>query len=222
MAYTNGPFKDNVWYHCYNQCIDGRVGFVDIEDYRRFLEILYLANDDVPLRRGDFRNRTFEDILSIPGRMPLVGIGAFCLMPNHFHLILKEVSAGGITSFMRKIGTSYTQYFNARHGRAGNLFLKPFRSETVSPEDFERAVSYVHCSPATLYEPEWKTRAVVDAQFLGQRIAEYPYSSLGAYLGKRTPTRNLLAAHAIDAWHPSPIQKMLRAALQYRADAGIP
>lgn len=217
------PFAVDEWYHCYNRGIEKRITFEDTRDYRRFLEILYLANDTAPLRRDDIGNYKFEEILNIPRGKKLVSIGAFCLMPNHFHLVLKEVSEGGITSFMRKIGTAYTSYFNARHERVGNLFLKPFRSRHVSSDRyFQHLINYVHCNPAALYEPAWKTRHVVDPQFLGERIAAYPYSSLSAHAGAQTPTRTILDTEIFSVARTIPIQKMLQEALEYYADSDIP
>lgn len=159
----------------------------------------------------------------MPRGKKLVAIGAFCLMPNHFHLVLKEVSDGGITAFMRKIGTAYTMYFNARHERVGNLFLKPFRSRHVSTDRyFQHLINYVHCNPAVLYEPAWKTRHVVDPQFLGERIVEYPYSSLSAHAGAKTPTGAILDAEIFSVARTLPIQKMLQEARQYSVDSDIP
>lgn len=204
------------WYHCYNHSIENRLSFEDSRDYYRFLELLYLANDESPLRRDDIGIHKFEEMLNIPRGKKLVAIGAFCLMPNHFHLVLKEVSEGGITAFMRKLGTAYTLYFNARHNRVGNLFLKPFRSRHVSTDRyFQHLINYVHCNPAVLYEPKWKTNHVVDPQFLGERIAEYPYSSLGAHTRVHTPISAILDTEVFSVTRTIPIQKMLQEAQQY-------
>ncbi len=223
MATRNTAFAEGEWYHCYNRGIEKRDTFADVRDYHRFLELLYLANDASPLRREDIGDRKFEEVLRIPRGKKLVAIGAFCLMPNHFHLVLKEVAEGGITAFMRKMGTAYTMYFNARHERAGNLFLKPFRSRHVSTDRyFQHLINYVHCNPAVLYEPAWKTGHVVDPQFLEERIAAYPYSSLSAHVGAPTPIQTILDAEIFSIARTIPIQKMLQEALKYRADADLP
>lgn len=217
------PFTVGDWYHCYNQSIDSRIAFADSRDYHRFLELLYLANDESPLRRNDIGIRKFEEVLHIPRGKKLVTIGAFCLMPSHFHLVLKEISAGGITAFMRKIGTAYTGYFNARHTRMGNLFLKPFQSIHVSfDRHFQQLISYVHCNPTVLYEPAWKTGHVVDHQFVGEHLTAYAYSSLGAYTGAHTPTRTIVDTEILSEARTIPIQKMLQEARQYCADSDIP
>lgn len=223
MTKRDAPFAIGEWYHCYNRGIEKRIVFEDTRDYHRFLELLYLANDEFPLRRCDIGTHKFEEILKIPRGKKLVAIGAFCLMPNHFHLVLKEVSEGGITAFMRKIGTAYVLYFNARHERTGNLFFKPFRSSHVSTDRyFQHLINYVHCNPAALYEPEWKTSHVVDPQFLGEKIAAHPYSSLSAHAGAHMPTNAILDAEIFSITRTVGIQKMLQEARQYSVNSDLP
>jgi putative transposase len=211
------------WYHCYNRSIEGRAAFVDSRDYYRFLELLYLANDELPLRRDDIGVRKFEEVLALPRGKRLVAIGAFCLMPDHFHLVVKEIVEGGISSFMRKIGTAYTLYFNSRHKRVGNLFLKPFQSLQV-PTDrhLQRLIHYVHCNPATLLDPKWKNGPVVDPQFLGEQMAIYPYSSYGAHTGTPTPASPIVDVGLFPIARMTPAQKMLQEARLYCTDSNIP
>lgn len=217
------PFILGEWYHCYNHGIENRTVFEDPQEYKRFLELLYLANDEFPLRHTDVGTRKFEEVLNIPRGKRLVTIGAFCLMPDHFDLVVQEISEGGITSFMRKIGTAYTPYFNARHKRVGNLFLKPFQSRQVPTDrSLEHLVSYVHCNPAILSEPEWKANHVVDPQFLEEQLTAYPYSSLGAHTGAPVPTRSIVDAQILSGARTVSLQKMLQGARQYRADSHIP
>jgi len=223
MTQRDVPFAWGEWYHCYNRGVEKRITFEDTRDYHRFLELLYLANDEMPLRREDVGELALGDVLLTPRGKRLVAIGAFCLMPNHFHLVLKEIVEGGITSFMRKMGTAYTLYFNARHGRGGNLFLKPFKSRHVSDDRyFQHLINYVHCNPAALYEPEWKRRHVVDPQFLGDRIVAYPYSSLNSHRDEHATTRAILDTEVFSIVRMVPIQKMLQDALRYSADSDIP
>ena len=223
MTRRNETFQVGNWYHCYNRSIEKRTAFEDTADYRRFLELLYLANDDSPLRRHDISVSRFEDIFSVPRGERLVAVGAFCLMPGHFHLALKEEVEGGITSFMRKLGTAYTTYFNGRHKRVGNLFLKPFRSTGVSSDrHLHHLISYVHTNPTILYEPEWKSGHVVDHQYVAEHLAAYPYSSLGAHQGARTPQRAIVDSAVLSAPRALTIQKMLQEAREYSAGLDIP
>lgn len=222
MTKRNTPFVTGEWYHCFNHSIEKRISFEDSRDYHRFLELLYLANSQSPLRRDDIGMHKFEEVLNLPRAKRLVAIGAFCLMPNRFDLVLNEIIDGGITAFMRKIGTAYTLYFNARYKRVGNLFLKPFQSRQVSSDSLQLLTNYVHCNPAALYEPGWRINHVVDPQFLEERMVAYPYSSLGAYRGTRAATATILDTELLSITPAVPLQKMLHDARQYYADFDIP
>lgn len=225
MIRRDVPFNTGGWYHCYNLSIESRIAFTDIQDYQRFLEILYLANENFPLRRNDLGKRPFNEIFMLPRGKRLVSIAAFSLMPRHFHLALKELVDGGITSFMRKIGTAYSLYFNMRHKREGNLFLKPFRSRHLpTSQSLEEFISYVHATPAALYEPEWKKSHVVDHQFLAERILAYPYSSMRIHAGMKVPAGPVVDLDALPKLGLSidSIERMLQEARRYCAHGNFP
>lgn len=216
MAMRKTPFAVDEWYHCYNRGVDKRITFQDESDYHRFLEQLYLANNGTPLRRDDIGIRNFEEILKLPRDEALVTIGAFCLMPNHFHLVLKEITEGGITTFMQKLGTAYTMYFNGRYERTGNLFNKPFRSRHIDNDRYlQYLINYLHCNPAELYEPRWKTGQVQNIEILIGKLIEYPYSSLGAYENKELPIRAILDESIFDVIRRTPAKQMLQEAKEY-------
>jgi hypothetical protein len=223
MSNRNITFLPGEWYHCYNRSIEKRISFEDKVDYERFLELLYLANDDSPLRRGDIGQGPVEEVLRMPRGKRLVSISAFCLMQDHFHLVLKEVAPQGISSFMRKIGTAYAMYFNAKYARQGNLFLKPFQASHV-PNDssLTSLISYVHAGPATLYEPKWRAGIVIDPQLLEEQLVGYRYSSLGAYRGVDTSFSPILDVESPTGARTLPMQRMLREAREYGAHARIP
>lgn len=209
-------FAIDEWYHCYNRGVDKRITFQNDGDYLRFLEQLYLANSNVPLRRDDIGIRDFEEILSLPRDSALVAVGAFCLMPNHFHLVLREIVEGGIVLFMQKLGTAYTMYFNARYERTGNLFTKPFRSRHVDEDRyFQYLINYLHCNPAELYEPKWKTGHVKNIEILIKKLIEYPYSSLGVYENKKLPIRAILDESVFNIVRKTPTKQMIREAREY-------
>lgn len=216
MAMRKTPFAVDEWYHCYNRGIEKRIVYEDESDYRRFLEQLYLANNDIPLKRDDIGMSNFEEILRIPLDNPVVAIGAFCLMPNHYHLLLKEIVEGGITLFMQKLGTAYTMYFNARYERTGNLFMKPFRSRYVDTDNyFQYLINYLHCNPAELYEPKWKTGDIKNMKMLTEKLVLYPYSSLCAYENAKSPLRSILNKNVFDIARMTPARQMIREAREY-------
>ncbi|MFW6143928.1 MAG: transposase, partial [Patescibacteria group bacterium] len=105
---------------------------------------------------------------------PAVDIISFCLMPNHFHFVFKQLNEDGITNFMRRICTSYTKYFNKRQDRVGGLFQGRFKSVKVeSDEQLIHVTRYQHINPQKLG---------LDSV---NQLIEYPWSSLNTYLARR-------------------------------------
>src|SRR3989344_3604281 len=88
------------WYHCFNRGVDKRNLFDNEYDANRFLMLLYLANGTEHVGLYNVEKPRLADVLSDDRGTPIVAIGAYCLMPNHYHLLLKEITEGGITSFM--------------------------------------------------------------------------------------------------------------------------
>src|SRR3989344_1270124 len=117
MAYRRIAFAPDEWYHCYNRGVDKRTIFEEPRDYERFLEALYLSNATESIPRGTFQHLPHSEIINLERTEPIVAIGAYCLMPNHFHLLIKESVEGGISRFMHRVGTSYTMYFNIKRKR---------------------------------------------------------------------------------------------------------
>jgi len=115
----------------------------------------------------------------------IVAIGGYCLMPNHFHLLIHEIVDGGITSFMRKLGTGYAMYFNLKNARIGNLFVKPFRSKHVEDDRYLRHVAqYIHLNAATLFEPGMQRGQIKDFYKLEREMKIHLYSSFIDYSQK--------------------------------------
>lgn len=212
------PFEFEEWYHCFNRGIDKRNVFESEMDANRFLMALFLANGTIPIGLYGIRKPKLASVLGDERGRPIVAVGAYCLMPNHFHLLLKEIEEDGITKFMQKLSTAYTMYFNAKNERVGNLFLKPFRSRHVSNDRyFQKVLQYIHCNPAELYEPGWKSGKVRNIRALERKLLEYPYSSLKSYV-QRSRTDPILSSEGFEiAAHPT-VSKMLGEARAYYAE----
>lgn len=198
--YRRTSFAPGEWYHCYTRGVDKRKVYLSNSDYARYIQLMYLANDTQPIERSSFGlNPSHEDLLHKQRTDNLVTIGAYTLMPNHFHFLVREEAEGGITRFMRKIGTGYTMYFNIKHKRVGNLFLKPFRSKHVPDDRYaQRVVQYIHLNAAELFEPEWKSGVVRNEQTLLASLSTYPYSSLPDYYGQIRAENGLLGKDALE------------------------
>lgn len=178
-------FSEGEFYHLYNRGVDKRVVFTSPEEYRRFLVYLYLLNTEELVRPADVIDAHSEEaIFNLPRGEPLVAIGAFCLMPNHLHLLATPLAEGGISKFMQRVQTAYTMYFNVKHDRSGALFQGTFKAEHAGKDPYLKYLySYIHLNPATLTDPKWKEkRFKKDLNALGKNVRSYPYSSLQEYM----------------------------------------
>lgn len=220
MAYRE-HFAFGETYHCYTRGIEKRRVFEGVRDYERFLQALYLCNDTKPMRRYEMEGNTHENILKTQRTEPLVSIIAYCLMQNHFHVLLREVKQGGITAFMRKLGTAYTMYFNVKNQRVGNLFVKPFRSKMVSNTGYHLHIPhYIHLNPAEIFEPQWKEGRVHTIHALEEKLRTYAYSSFPEYCGEVRPETVILDMPAIKEWEEKPLSssELIRDAAEYYAE----
>ena len=206
MAVRN-PFAVDEWYHCYNRGVDKRTVFEDAGDYNRFLLLLYLGNGSVPLRLSNLKNQNIRAVLkdiSLEREEPLVEIGTYTLMPNHFHLALKEITKSGIAIFMQKIFTAYTMYFNKKYERTGALFAGPFKSRHVDDDRYlKHLVSYQHLNVVELFEPKWKD-GFGNLKKIERQLKEYPYSSLPDFLGHKRPERKILGDSIFELYDSIP------------------
>jgi putative transposase len=192
-------FAVDEWYHCYSRGVDKRIVFEDESDYSRFKNLLYLCNSTTSIHRSAIANLKGKEVYDIQRGEPLVAIGAYCLMPNHFHLLMRETREGGVSEFMRKVGIAYAMYFNIKHDRIGNLFVKPFRAKHVSDDDyFKRVALYIHLNPVELYEPGWKEGRIGDLHSLEENIRYFEYSSLPEYLAAERAEMAILDPDARD------------------------
>ncbi len=186
MGLRRVPFAPAEWYHCYNRGVEGRKVFLNNKDYERFVESLYLSNDQDHTHRYNIKHRKHSEILTSSRGEPLVAIGAYCLMPNHFHILLKELAEKGISKFMHRAVTGYAMYFNIKHKHVGGLFVRPFRAKHISNDRYLRRVAeYIHLNPVELFERSWKLGRVNDLRQLNLRLNEYPHSSLPSFVNDR-------------------------------------
>lgn len=188
MGQRTISFAPDEWYHCYNRGVDKRIIFTSPKDHERFLMLLYACNSVEPIHISNiYQGKTLVDLVgAVKRKKTLVDIGAYCQMPNHNHLLLREHNYGGITSFMRRLGTGYTMYFNIKYKRVGALYQGAFKAKhIVSDQNFNRAVSYIHANPAELIEPKWKQGVIQNEKTLREFLSNYRYSSFPDYSVER-------------------------------------
>ena len=194
-------FVPGEWYHCYSRGVDKRVIFTERADYDRFMMLLYAANSTPAIQVSSVAKNqgpTLELVLNEERTEPPVDIGAYCLKPNHYHLLLRERVEGGITSFMRRIGTGYTMYFNLKNDRTGALFSGKFKSSHISNDEYlRRILTYIHGNAAELVEPDWKQGLIENEQKTRQFLRTYPYSSIPEYEGIKRMEAKIVNKEAV-------------------------
>jgi len=171
-------FAPGEYYHLYNRGTDRRKIFLDAGDHERFISLLYLCNSGIPLHRSDHASLTLPKLLSLKRETTLVDIGAYCLMPNHFHILAHEQSEGGISLFMHKLSIAYVMYFNRRHERRGRLFEGTFYAEHASRDEYLKYLfSYIHLNPISLIDSEWKKNHITNRKKAEEFLGSYKHSS---------------------------------------------
>lgn len=170
MSYRQVVFANEQFYHVFNRGVEKRTTFIDKRDYNRFIDSLnyYRARDQHV--RFSFKGRIKTFGKEISSGSLLAEVISYCLMPNHFHLLLKQVTDNGITTFLSKLSNSYTKYFNTRRKRVGPLFQGSFKAVRIeNDEQLVHVSRYIHLNP------------LID--YLVKDIQAYKYSSYLEYFG---------------------------------------
>ena len=182
-------FSNDFYYHAYNRGVDKRAIFQDTLDFQRFYWSLYLFNDANYKNPGN--DPYYNDVLLAGAeqlaqdRDQLVKIISFCLLPNHFHLLVKQVKDGGVSKFFQKLGIGYVKYFNRKYERTGHLFEMNFKAiATDSDTHLFHLPRYIHLNAIDYSPLPWR-EGHIDDWARAQRILEgYPWSSHDAYMGR--------------------------------------
>lgn len=185
--------NDDAIYHIYNRGVEKRKIFMDDKDHFRFIHDLFEFNDENAalnvLYYLNLQTMEVQPQYIQKERKPrklLVEILAFVLMPNHFHLLLRQKRNNGIIKFMQKLGTGYTMYFNQKHERVGGLFQGRFKAIHIQKEPhFLHLPYYIHSNPLELKFPKWKEREIKDYKKAAKFLENYRWSSFPDYIGKK-------------------------------------
>lgn len=176
-------------YHVYNRGVDRRNIFQEKKDYERFLNGLSAFNTSSSRTNALEKMRSLQRLQPVPGDR-LVNILAFCLMPNHFHLLLEQCVDDGMSKFLHKLTMSHALYFNLHYERKGALFEPKFRAKHIDDEAYYSQISkYIHLNPLDLFRNSDHKKACVS-------LLDYPWSSLSIYIGKKQT--NFLDSRIID------------------------
>ncbi len=176
-------------YHVLNRGVDKRQIFTDKQDHLRFIHDLYEFNDQERTELNFYKFRDYGTNGQFPKtskkpRKLLVDILAFCLMPNHYHLMLSPRIEKGISQFMKKLNAGYAKYFNQKYDRVGALFQGRYKKIMVTDNaHFLHLPFYIHFNPLDLSHPEWRGNKISDPKGALEFLKSYRWSSHLDYLG---------------------------------------
>jgi len=179
-------FSIGEYYHIYSRGVDKRLIFMEDHDYFRFNALLYVCNSTnlVDIADHFLKKKSFVELFEIDRGNTLVDIGAYCSMPNHFHILVREKIPSGITKFMRKLLTAYALYFNIKNNRTGTLFESRFKAKYVDTDKYLKYLfAYIHLNPVKIIDPHWKENGIIDRDGAKKYLKEYIFSSYLDYKG---------------------------------------
>jgi putative transposase len=206
MPYRKEPFQNGEIYHIVTRRIGNDLLFKIIDDYYRGVFSIYEFNNSNPVEirkrreaRAAFKKKLKKmggDRVSAPAetegmidkRDKFVEILAFCLMPNHVHLLLKQLKENGISNFMQKFGAGYSAYFKNKYDlkRKGHFFQERFVAVRIKTDEQLKAVFvYIHTNSISLVEPKWKEIGIKNPEKAIKFVENYKWSSYLDYVGKK-------------------------------------
>ncbi len=186
MPSRNIPLVNNQIYHIYNRGSEKRSIFGSYKDQQRFLKTLAYYQLEGPKPKFSQFQR-FKNIKTDPNQK-IVEIICYCLMPNHFHLLIKQLKDNGITEFLSKLTNSYTKYYNTKFDRIGPLFQGEFKAVIIeTDEQLTHLSRYIHLNPL--------------ASLLTKDLSTWEWSSYQEYINN---INNLCAKKQILGFFKSP------------------
>ena len=194
-------FVNGEIYHIVLRRMGNELLFGDINDYYRGIFYIYECNTSKPITirerrriRTQFkkavkkieinRGQTSGKIIWKDSRDLLVEVLVFCLMPNHIHLLVKQLKEGGISKLMQKLG-GYALYYNKKYERKGHLFQDKFQAIHIqNNEQLKTVFVYIHTNPVAIIFPKWKEKGIKNVKKAINFVENYRWSSYPDYLGR--------------------------------------
>ncbi len=182
------PLSTGNVYHILNKSIAGYTIFTSYKDYFRMIQMLQffaVESKEFPrfarfLEVVDTQNKSFGELFfdKTKDSNRAVQIIAYCIMPTHFHLILKELKDDGISKYVGNLSNSYARYFNTKYKRKGRLWEGTFKNVLVeSDEQLLHLTRYIHLNPATagLVNDAEKWKYSSYREYLKSNEVKYPF-----------------------------------------------
>lgn len=179
MSIRKTPLITDQIYHIFNRSVAGQIIFRNSREYNLFIDSMeYYSFSDVKLRFSHYvrlekniRLQTLVDLYKSSKKV--VDIYALCVMPNHYHILVKQNVDNGISDFIRKLQSSYAHYLNIKTKRAGSVYQSPFKGTLIeNDEQFMHVARYIHINPLTSY--------ILDKT---DKLTNYIWNSYRDYIG---------------------------------------
>ena len=172
-------YIENGFYHVYNRGVEKRKIFLDEQDYKVFLSYLklYLTSKDdsiIEIKKredisDDNKNDKISKLMALKNYLNKIELLSYVLMPNHFHLEIRQKNKSDMEDFMRSLVTKYSKYFNKRYDRVGPLFQGRYSAVLITNERYLLHLGrYIHLNPQEIIN--------------NQSLSSYPWSSYPIYI----------------------------------------
>lgn len=171
MAIRTVPLVSGEYYHVFNRGVEKRDIFSQGWDYKRFVKTIYYYQFQGPKPSFSKLSKSAFNLFKPKLENKIADILCYCLMPNHFHFLVKQIKENGISEFIGQLSNSYTKYFNTKYERVGSLLQGPFKAVRIETEEQLIHVSrYIHLNPVVAG--------------LVKHLEEYPWSSYLEYINE--------------------------------------
>lgn len=204
------------YHHIYNRGAHKAEIFHEKSDYQRMLRLLYIANSIQPFNLAKIRG---IELFTKDRRENLIDIVAYCLMPNHIHILAKSrtdlIMDHGITKFMHKLCTGYSMYYNKKYDHSGTIWQGPYK-EKIADDEIGYVctlLNYIHLNPYGIKEPDMNKDARKEHFYEAwQYSINYEYSSLKDYLSEARPRpqKTILCGKEVEKWDKICLRPRLR------------
>ena len=195
------------FFHIYNRGKDDKEIFIDHSDYFRFTLMLYCCNNTEPtqMKKAQCVGANYYGLAEVKRGKPLVDIISHSLMPNRFHLLIRERGVGSVSKFMAKLSTGYTMHFNQKYQRRGPLFAGPFQFFTIRSEaELKYLFAYIHLKPLKHGVNRRKHPRFLGDDLIKASLRRYEYSSYLDYMGKDRLRKIILEPTIFEKYFKSP------------------
>jgi len=201
MSTRKIAFTSKEYYHIYNRGNSKQKIFLNKADYQRFMDLLYAVNSDKRFNFSDSIKGV--SVYERDAEPLLVSIGAYCLMPNHFHILITPLSDGGVTKFMQKLSTAYVMYFNEKYKRTGTLFEGKFKAEHLNTDKYLKYIfSYINLNHLKLFQKDWREVGLNQKQKAVEYLQRNKFSSFNDFLGSKRQENVILTREYFPAYFP--------------------